>query len=893
MIKERKSIKAQSKTEVTLRDCDNVFRKSGIWVESNNFYGVSEENNSDAYLIIGFDTEYKSPDNPVTNADIRAKKANNKILSYQVHCSLYDPSQPEAVEWSGICYPNGDVRLSLADIVTFAIWKGISTEAVRKLPAQIYMVGHFTRADIPAFSDFQSLTEVMSSVRSTFLSIGHHIPLIIEMPGECPISLKITLRDTMLLTPATSKSLRALGELVGIPKISLDPDPTKEQFYKTNMDILLRERPEAFEEYAINDAIICVRYLEKLIDQYETIMGVRKVPATLTSIGVDLLLDTWKVDPKVDPLELMGQERIVRKFFSKRLNRYVKKPEIVDLQEVAWYKALATECYHGGRNEQFWFGPAFEDNWTDYDLAGAYPTAMAILGAPDWRNARVTTVLSDFSHTTLGIAHVEFEFPKSVRFPTLPVRTGNGLVFPHKGVSDCAAPEITLARSLGAKLKIRYGVVIPTDANRSVFGEFIKSCITKRMSYPKGSLDALFWKELSNSSYGKTAQGLHYKRVYDLRDREMKPLPPSKITNPYFAAFITSFVRATLGEIINGLTAEVCVFSCTTDGFLTNATASQITEASSGPLSEFYRQSRQKLTNDSTMLEVKHQVRQPLGWRTRGQATLKEGLTDKGDGVNIVLAKGGIYTDYHLDDVRLQNDYIVNLFLKREPHDQIPMTVKTGIRDIVEFEADLVEKQISKTLNMEFDWKRRPVAVWEDRGTGHVAFATEAWDTIDQFAKMREYWEAYGIVTRKCTKTVEDYREFAIYVFSQSSLTKAQSRYLKKKNPDLSRLRQSLCAAWQKSQAGLSKYRHGKSAQAFAFSLIDAGIPCKVTDIENARKPFSPNNCPASPEVITALEKLQVAYPTLKVEEFLSTGVGINLIKAIGNRCPFVSIAEQ
>ncbi|MEG8052909.1 hypothetical protein QP185_05975 [Sphingomonas aerolata] len=56
----------------------------------------------------------------------------------------------------------------------------------------------------------------------------------------------VILRDTMLLTPATSKSLWELGKLVGVPKITVDPDPERELFYKKNMDILLRDKPDVF-----------------------------------------------------------------------------------------------------------------------------------------------------------------------------------------------------------------------------------------------------------------------------------------------------------------------------------------------------------------------------------------------------------------------------------------------------------------------------------------------------------------------------------------------------------------------------------------------------------------------------------------------------------------------
>ena len=68
----------------------------------------------------------------------------------------------------------------------------------------------------------------------------------------------------------------------------------------------------------------------------------------------------------------------------------------------------------------------------------------------------------------------------------------------------------------------------------------------------------LFWKEMMNSVYGKTAQGLREKRLYDLRTRDMKVLPPSKITNPYFASYITSFVRATLACIMNSINFILC-----------------------------------------------------------------------------------------------------------------------------------------------------------------------------------------------------------------------------------------------------------------------------------------------------------------------------------------------
>ena len=139
-----------------------------------------------------------------------------------------------------------------------------------------------------------------------------------------------------------------------------------------------------------------------------------------------------------------------------------------------------------------------------------------------------------------------------------------------------------------------------------------------------------------------------------------------------------------------------------------------------------YHDSRLGLTGVSEMLEIKHQVRKPLGWRTRGQATLIEGTTDKGDDTNIVLAKGGIWTTDYLREVRPRNDYIVDLFAKRKPDTIIPKTGGVGIREMIEHDADFVYKVTSKRLNMEFDWKRRPSAVWFDESMQHVALLNAA-----------------------------------------------------------------------------------------------------------------------------------------------------------------------
>lgn len=853
-----------------------TFSGSRVWVEKDNFYGPGE--NDEAILIIGFDTEFVSPD-ALTRLEIQNGMGRYEVLSYQTWCKLYDGRQPAAVEWGGICYPSPD-RLTIAEVITFTIWKGIQSGALKKVPLNIYLTGHFTRADVPAFADFKTLLDNMSALRGTFISLDDYIPLTFEFGEQVePVGLRIRLRDTMTLSPQSGgRSLRALGDLVGVPKVTLDPDAAREQHYKENMDQLLAEKPDLFERYALTDSVICVRYMDKILILARSLLGPDTKPhVTLTGIGVDLLTAGWEREGPGTVNEMLGMETVRKKRWNNRRKKYSFYKETVLLPELDLHRILATEAYHGGRAEQFWFGPGVPANWTDYDLAGAYPTAMARIRQPDWRKVRFTLDVADYTADTLGVAWVSFKFPASVRFPTMPVRTDHGMIFPRQGKTYCGAPEIALAVELGAEIVIHNGVVIPPLNDKLVFGEFIKTCTANRKAQLKGSIYELFWKELTNSTYGKTAQGLQDKRVYDLREQKTKRLPPSRITQPFYAAFITSFVRATLGEVLNRLPSDVTVFSCTTDGFLTDANPKQIADAQQGTFGQLYGQARGDLTGLEVVLEAKHEIKQPLGWRTRGQATLEEGRSDKGDGFNIVLAKGGIFTASSLDSTRLQNGFIVELFLNRTPDRVIQMTPFAGIRYMVENDVDLVRLDISRRLNMEFDWKRRPYRHGVDEATGHVWFSTQPWDSIAQFHQVRGYWDEAIADKPFCMTTADDFRSFANLVLSKSSLTSDAARYLSRKAPDIKRLRQCLCRAWRHSGAGLVWQQSPCATASELAKILDAvGIPCTRADVENSarKKDFLSHQCPDTPAVRAALCRLASELPGLQIDQIICDRAG-------------------
>ncbi|HEY8360214.1 MAG TPA: hypothetical protein VIL30_22400 [Ramlibacter sp.] len=175
------------------------------------------------YLLIGFDTEYQSID-AVTQQQIDGGEARNEVLSYQFWVKLLTrEAEADARETSGIIVPDEGERISMAEFFVAAVGTFASEHSLVPLPSDILLVGHFTRADLPAFEDFrQNAKDFFSNVRNTFVSIDmvQKIELKDEHSGDTT-EFHIKLRDTLLLAPANAKSLMDIGEIVGFPKLML------------------------------------------------------------------------------------------------------------------------------------------------------------------------------------------------------------------------------------------------------------------------------------------------------------------------------------------------------------------------------------------------------------------------------------------------------------------------------------------------------------------------------------------------------------------------------------------------------------------------------------------------------------------------------------------------
>lgn len=938
------------------------------------------------YLIIGFDCEFKTPENPL-RGNLPSKRGKIKIteeqreqttvevLSYQFYASNH-----LGEEWEGVCLPHHpktpdtpEGRLSLPEFLTFVFAVGIKNNKTKLIPKQIYLVGHFTRADLPLFKDFkETIFPHLNNIRNTFVTVEERVRVALRCGNFSKLKpeqkrdaykgqeilLKITIRDTQLITPATSKSLKKLGELLEIPKIELKEYNTGIDDPIKHMDQFRERHWKYFKEYAITDAKICNKYLQIIKDRNTEVTGTTEIPQTLTQIGANLLLLKWK-EAGQDILDILGRQKVTERVWEKGKNGgdggYITKNEKPYIDTLSWWEQFAVECYHGGRNEQYWFGPAYEADWLDYDLSSAYPTAMGVLGKPEWDNLKYTLNPDDYTYGSLSVANVTFKFPETVRFPTLPVRSDHGVIFPLEGKSYATGTEIRLAKSLGCEITINHGCVVPTSDEYKPFLEFTKDCVKNRKSCLKNgkeTLDSQFWKELTNSTYGKTSQGLRKKNVYDLRQGTTKKMSPSRLTNPFFASFITGFVRAALGEILNSFSNEVCVFSVTTDGFITDASEEQVKLACQKPITQMFAKANAEINNLPSVnpLSVKHRIRRPLGVRTRFQATLQPGnQRNKDDESHIVCATSGFaYRNERYMSLADRNETACKKFFERKPNEKTETKSMITISEMRDHTTDLVEKWSVKRLNLEYDWKRLPHVVKEVQWNGykHICWSSVPLKNKNDFDTLRSIFESFDNAENKQSQedtyklkysewevrrdeaqlnrldfsepppdkkqvyestdrvifNLKDYTSFYRYaekvdVELQLGSVGSQKKYLRQFEPDLNLLRMMMCRALKQKKAGLKIDESvDTSATEWASYFTSHGLDTTRSNIENGKysatkkNGFIPNIVPRTPRVMRILNEIKKEYTKLNIDLIVTPNSGLYFLKHLtsGVTCPLM-----
>lgn len=264
----------------------------------------------------------------------------------------------------------------------------------------IMLVSHFSSAELSHIDDFWKEAEVRrvsaAQVYNASYRINQHTRLVVM--------------DNYHFWNTGNNgnaSLAKVAEKFGETKLDYDTSNVTRDSLKDPV----------FVEYALWDAIVCARVFKKFRKR---------------------LWDDWQIDVIQYPTSASLAMAVYRQHF---LPESFEAPD-APIRRQAWHSLW------GGRAEAYVQGDLKEPH-TLRDVESLYPTSQRILHKlprkQDW-------IIRDYPKTWRGLCRVKFSFPKSVRYPCLPVCHDGKLIHFKEGISDCTLDEAKLAHKLGAEL---------------------------------------------------------------------------------------------------------------------------------------------------------------------------------------------------------------------------------------------------------------------------------------------------------------------------------------------------------------------------------------------------------------------------------------------------------
>ena len=627
----------------------------------------------------------------------------------------------------------------------------------------ITLAGHYDIVDLTIFFDGRDILSMTDSIRRTLATVEKPITKKLWNSGRNnERKLIIHIRDTMLLSPAGS-SLEKLGKALKIPKMDL-PDG----YDKSEMDRLRREQRDAFMVYAARDAEICRLWIEQMTDGYN-----QKIDITLGAQAAKALRKAvmeengWTTTKEFDS-HFRGIATVTEQSYNPDEHRPRGRTVKIVRPEAAFLLEAGTQSYYGGRNECYIFGIHHSDTgWYDFDLCGAYATAMTLIPDPDFDKAGTPITVLDtslFFPFSYLFAYIEFEFPTSIFYPSLPVRDplGRGLIFPRTGRTWASAPELWVALHQGCKICcVGPAILQPVKPKRSL-GVGVKQLAVARQAakdmHGKGSPQELAAKDRTNGGYGKTAQGVAGKRAYSTRYDEVRDIPASCITSSPMAALSSGLPRAVLSAALQQVHERgYRIASATTDGFLTDAPLAVLEDCDLYGLREYYRQARRYMVGDPHIWELKHASSSLVMLKTRGGFGVGEI-----DSHALPVAGAGYKPTGDVKD-RIEEigrpTALAEHFLQRDGLIGVEFHALPSPRAYVKSKADGIGETQRRKISWEFDYKRRPIPdsvrmesiEIDGRVYEHLTYETTPWEAHTDFDDAR----AATLRVKEPDKTIE------------------------------------------------------------------------------------------------------------------------------------------
>ena len=743
-ISETKALETGSNSSVVYKaDTDRPHEYTNNIKSLNDLPSVKAMLYDKVSTVIGFDTEFFSVE--------AEEKQKRFVLSYQF--AFFEPNDYDKIH-EVIFLPVSATRLSLWRMLSWILtqyklceaydydkarrWRA-TDKSEKRDKNNITLVCHWGQADLSTFvssaTDGLDLIAHCTKIQNGLVTLKPvHKLLKVAQDSKSCYNILLNVRDTMCFAPAGQKSLKNLGDSISVKKVELPYDAIE------HMDRYFSDDPAHYMEYAANDSLIVLMYSSELWGINHT------MPVTTTAGAVKAtktILKKHFAASNDDELNL-HYRGIQQKNIGKEKNsspngrRFTSKKCLDPISDDAFILMNAAgNAYNGGFNGCL--GARYVNHIThDFDLQNAYPTSMACIQDPAWNSdsliirtieKKILTPDDFQSPYDLMFGDVEFEFPKDVLFPCLPVKIDGSLIFPRTslGLNKCYAsgPELYLAVRLGATVKARRVYIAtrkllpdgtPSQCLYKVAKQFVEDRQLAKKIWGNKSFEQNFLKIVINSLYGKTAQNIKQKSSWNAEAAMMKDIGCSSITSPVHACLTTAGVRAVLNATINQLSklGYKC-YSVTTDGFISDAPFEVLNSLDLYGFGKIFREARSRLTGSPEMWEEKHTQASFLNFSTRGNISQDE---------NGVCARNGFhsgYKDADYGEVGIKPNGLIDRYstmcnvalrngriCSHEKH-------FTGFKELSyhsdnsEKKQDFVCEDRERNLRMDFDMKRKPL----------------------------------------------------------------------------------------------------------------------------------------------------------------------------------------
>jgi hypothetical protein len=716
-------------------------------------------------LTIGFDSEFQ----------IKNDRYPYRVISFQLY--IYETQQDIFID----LIREDRESIKLSEIITRI------QEQYPKVK-QITLIAHFAYAEISSLDNGRELL------------IGNGKMIISQktphggFKKEHTNGVKVRLIDTMKLFPSQG-SLENIGKLIRMEKIDL------EDWDKQYIMDLYRQDHDLFQRYAMQDAKVAAHAYIKMKELVES-EGWR-MGNTVGSIGEAYIYDKLKQSSQHDLIAVtgLGFKGISRKSYDDETKR--KKQENLIICDPS--TKLFENVMFGGRNETYRRTILPPDQPVyDYDLQSAYTTLQSI--TPVWDTSfTLNYINADKCYQYLAehpLAHGWVEIGKArhkkgIRFPIF-IGRNDGTVFFCQGATNVwltakefmvAYPDMIIEGGFLAK-------IYQPIRQESIISGFMQDIRNTRNRYPKEQyeFENTVFKDIGNSSYGKSYQGYSDKRGVDLSNSsyEMvltRPIPTSRISNPLISTWTTGGIRALAYEILNeadrrGMTIEYW----TTDGFATNSILPA--DMFRGDFGVWTKYVAKRLTEFSPekpiILETKHFGNSWFSLKTRGYGMIFRRDIDQDEADKLMLSEKQFQeistkkkdkrimslSGMQFEDKK-NNDKKVSLVmehlkqLKRFDITKFPKKTIVPIREYlkgIEYGNILSEQ----SYNFDWDFKRKPVGfcVVNYQGFDFVTFDTEPFKDEQEYLLWRKSYDTFNRNKGTMNKLlkIEHYHEFENYI---------------------------------------------------------------------------------------------------------------------------------